>query len=412
MAMLTFGILMAAAAPQADGPKPVLDPSVGDGGVSAFYVWDKMVPSTPGKLLRQEPLASNLVLSNASKGLRVLYTSTNGIDNETPIAVSGAIYFPKGAVPKTGWPIIAWSHGTVGIADVCAPSWTPHSQRDTDYLNAWLAQGYAIVATDYQGLGTPGPHPYHVAKAEGWSVLDSVRAALKTFPQLANSVVIVGQSQGAHAALSAALLAKDYAPGVKLLGTVATGVSIYAPFAPPTKVPQVDVPHRTGGGFNAVLPLLDLHTFMILDPGFDPSQYLSDAAKPAFDLVRTACETDLEQAVDRNHLTAQNALKKKPDDATAKAASYERYPTPRFAQPVFIGSGLADVIAFPEGQYDFVMTACYAGSTVEAHYYPGKDHSGTVNASLVDSVPFVKKVFADQSIAGNCTSVRPPPARN
>ena len=131
--------------------------------------------------------------------------------------------------------MIAWAHGTVGIADVCAPSWTPRSQRDIDYLNAWLAQGYAIVATDYQGLGTPGPHPYHVAKAEGWSVLDSVRAALKAFPQLSRSVVIVGQSQGAHAALSASLLAKDYAPGIKLLGTVATGVSIYAPFEPPTE---------------------------------------------------------------------------------------------------------------------------------------------------------------------------------
>jgi pimeloyl-ACP methyl ester carboxylesterase len=412
IAILTITILMAFDASGADGPKPVLDPSVGDGGVSAFYVWEKVVPDTPGKLLRQEPLAQNLMLANASEGVRVLYTSTNGLDNKTPITVSGAIYFPKGTAPAGGWPIIAWAHGTTGIADVCAPSWAPRSQRDVDYLNAWLAQGYAIVATDYQGLGTPGPHPYHVAKAEGWSVLDSVRASLKAFPQLADSVVIVGQSQGAHAALSAALLAKEYAPSINLLGTVATGVSIYSPFTPPTKAPQIAVPNRTGGGFNGVLPLLNLHTFMLLDPVLNTSEYLSDAAKPVFDLARTACETDLEQAADRNHVTAENALKKNPQEAAAKAAIYERYPAPRFAQPVFIGSGLADVIALPEGQFDFVMAACYAGSTVEAHYYTGKDHSGTVNASLVDSMPFVKKVFAGQPIAGNCSSVQPPPARN
>jgi pimeloyl-ACP methyl ester carboxylesterase len=410
--ILTITILMALEASSADGPKPVLDPSVGDGGVSAFYVWEKMVPGTPEELLRQELLAQNLMLANASEGVRVLYTSTNGLDNKTPITVSGAIYFPKGTAPAGGWPIIAWAHGTTGIADVCAPSWAPRSQRDMDYLNAWLAQGYAIVATDYQGLGTPGPHPYHVAKAEGWSVLDSVRAALKAFPQLANSVVIVGQSQGAHAALSAALLAKEYAPGIMLLGTVATGVSIYSPFVPPTKAPQIAVPQRTGGGSNGVYPVLSLHTFVALDPAFNPSVYLSDAAKPVFELARTACLTDLAQAADRNHVTVENALEKNPNDATAKAANYERYPTPRFVQPVFIGSGLADVTAFPEGQYDFVMAACYAGSIVEAHYYPGKDHGGTVNASLVDSVPFVKKIHSGQPIAGNCSSVQPPPARN
>ena len=47
-----------------------------------------------------------------------------------------------------------------------------------------------------------------------------------------------------------------------------------------------------------------------------------------------------------------------------------------------------------------------------ANYYPDKDHSGTVNASLVDSVPFVKKLFAGQRIESNCSSVKPPPSAN
>lgn len=62
---------------QRSGPKPAPDPALGDGGVSAFYVWDQEVPSTPGKLLRQEPVPDHLVLTNAARGLRVLYTSTN-----------------------------------------------------------------------------------------------------------------------------------------------------------------------------------------------------------------------------------------------------------------------------------------------------------------------------------------------
>jgi hypothetical protein len=70
----------------------------------------------------------------------------------------------------------AWAHGTVGIADVCAPSWAGRSEPDITYLNHWLDQGYAVVASDYQGLGTPGGHPYLTTRPEAYSVLDSVRA--------------------------------------------------------------------------------------------------------------------------------------------------------------------------------------------------------------------------------------------
>jgi acetyl esterase/lipase len=411
MAMLAVTILMALGATGADGPKPALDPSVGDGGVSTFYVWDKMVPGSPGKLLRQEPLASNLMLANASKGLRVLYTSTNGLDNKTPIAVSGAIFFPKGAAPAGGWPIIAWAHGTTGIADVCAPSWIPRSSRDSDYLNAWLAQGYAVVATDYQGLGTPGGHPHLAVRPEAYSVLDSVRSAQSAFPELSNSVVIVGQSQGAHAALSASLLTHEYAPDVHLKGTVATGVPGDPSIAPETKAPQIPTPPRVGGDFPA-LNLLSLVAYRIIEPSLNPSDYLNETARPAFEVARTACLDDVRQAVKEGNLTVDNEFKKSLDAPAAKAAPYRQYPFPKFLQPVFIGTGLADISAFPEGQYNFVMAACYAGSRVEAHYYPGQDHGGTVNASLADSVPFVKKLFAGQSIAGNCSSVRPPRAGN
>jgi hypothetical protein len=34
----------------------------------------------------------------------------------------------------------------------------------------------AVAATDYQGLGAPGVHPYLDAKTAGFNVIDSVRA--------------------------------------------------------------------------------------------------------------------------------------------------------------------------------------------------------------------------------------------
>jgi hypothetical protein len=138
---------------------PAPDPRQGDGGVSAFYAWTDDIPNRPGQMLRTEPLDARLGLASAGRQMRILYSSTNGTDGTTPVAVSGAFFLPPGTPPAGGWPLIAWAHGTTGVANVCARSWQRRSERDARYLNTWLQQGYAIVATDYQGLGTPGPHP-------------------------------------------------------------------------------------------------------------------------------------------------------------------------------------------------------------------------------------------------------------
>lgn len=367
-------------------PGAVRGPAHGDGGVSDFYVWKEKVPRVPGRLLRQEPLPDHLMLTNAAKGFRVLYTSTDGIDGKSPIAVSGAIYLPKGTPPAGGWPIVAWAHGTTGTADVCAPSWMERGARDTDYLNAWLGQGYAVVASDYQGLGTPGGHPWMAVRPEGWSVLDSVRSALRAFPELANAVVIVGQSQGSHAALSATGLAPRYAPALKIKGTVATGVA----------GPLYAASRRT----TALLFLL-LHKFQAMDPAFRPSDYLTEAGERGYAAAASTCVRP-GPAVPLDPL-----LKAWPDHA--KVPAVEDWPTLHFTHPLFIGTGLADTAGLPAVQYATAAAACRAGAIVETHYYPGQDHGGAVNASLVDSLPFVAKLIAGKPVAGNCATLKPPP---
>lgn len=196
----TFGfsvlaLSMSALAAGTHAPKP--DPLQGDGRVSAFYTWQEVIPSTPGKLLRSEPLEKTLSLPNAASAQRILYSSTDGIDNKTPIVVSGTLFLPKGKAPAGGWPVASWGHGTVGIADVCAPSWQGRSYRDVQYLSRWLDEGYAIVATDYQGLGVPGGHPLLNNRMAAYGILDAAKAVVAGVPGLANKVLIVGQSQGA-----------------------------------------------------------------------------------------------------------------------------------------------------------------------------------------------------------------------
>ena len=93
---------------------------------------------------------------------------------------------------------------------------------DHPLLNRWLKAGYAVVQTDYEGLGTPGDHPYLIGVSEGRSVLDMVpRRAQAGFDGSASGVVIAGHSQGGHAALWAASLQRKWAPELTLRGTVA-----------------------------------------------------------------------------------------------------------------------------------------------------------------------------------------------
>ena len=126
--------------------------------------------------------------------------------------MSGSLALPKGKAPKGGWPIITYAHGTTGAADSCAPTRGYDAGEPRSYayplLQRWLKAGYAVVRTDYEGLGTPGVHQYLVGESEGRSVLDAVRAARALEPRLSKRFVIAGHSQGGHAALFAAALAK------------------------------------------------------------------------------------------------------------------------------------------------------------------------------------------------------------
>ena len=72
-----------------------------------------------------------------------------------------------------------------------------------------MEAGYVIAATDYQGLGTRGPHPYLVGESEGVGALDSVRAARNLEEADASADFVVwGESQGGQASLFTGQLAR------------------------------------------------------------------------------------------------------------------------------------------------------------------------------------------------------------
>src|SRR6201991_1804511 len=190
----------------------------------AFYTPPASLPSTHGDPIWARTLTGGATLSAAKSNELLLYRST--AVNGSPIAVSGTVAIPKTKAPKGGWPVVTWAHGTTGIADACAPSIAGNTAYDEPLLNSWLKAGFAVVQTDYEGLGTPGEHPYLIGVSEGRGVLDMVRAARKLDPKIGKTMVIAGHSQGGHAALWAGSLAPKWTPELKLRGTLALAPAI------------------------------------------------------------------------------------------------------------------------------------------------------------------------------------------
>ena len=73
---------------------------------------------------------------------------------------------------------------------------------------------------------------------------------------------------------------------------------------------------------------------------------------------------------------------------------YMGIPESGYNQPVFIGQGGLDTDIFMPGAVTLAEKMKASGQPVTFKFYPDKDHSGTVNRSKEDSIPFVKNVMS------------------
>ena len=197
-----------------------------------FYDTPASMPPNNGDIIRSEAFTFYLdplkTLRAPATAYRIMYRSTDRAG--TPIAVTGSVLIPtaqwKGSGPR---PLVAYAVGTQGLGDQCAPSrqLAAGSEYEGVFISGLLARGYAVVVTDYQGLGTEGVHTYMSREVTGRAVLDSIRAAQRLSPAelpAAGPVAITGYSQGGQAAAAAAELAASYAPELNLKGVVAGAV--------------------------------------------------------------------------------------------------------------------------------------------------------------------------------------------
>ena len=371
----------------------------GDVVISGFYTPDAVLPEAPGVFIRHEPLNEVQSLAMAAENIRLLYSSTEGLHGEDINAVSGALYLPEGQPPEEGWPVLVWSHGTVGIGDICAPSYAGRGRRDRTYLNPWLEKGYAIAASDYQGLGTPGSHPYLDTRTMAYNNLDLIRA-LRSVPfPLSQKIVIAGQSQGASGAMATAAYAKGYADDAKFQGIIMTGIPYFSR--------KVIWSLRKNSDPDAVDANVALSLYMLtlteqLNPKFNLDSIISEDAKAVVSKIGSTCVFDFIDATKKAGLSSRKTFTKSTIYKYLKAMSRMQFPTLKIDVPVFTGTGTTDKITPLNMQQAFIKDACKAGSVLNINTYEGANHNQGLLQSTEAAMAFAQAVFNGEEIDNTC----------
>ncbi|WP_328908040.1 lipase family protein [Streptomyces sp. NBC_00234] len=360
-------------------------------------------PAANGDAISSEPAVFYLdplkaIKVNASVH-RIMYRTTDRTGKA--IAVTGTVLSPT--TPRAGQrPIIAFSPGTQGLADKCAPS--RQLADGTEYealpIKKLLDQGYAVVVTDYQGLGTPGVHTYLDREAQGRAVLDAVRAAQRLdavdLPD-AGPVALYGYSQGGAAAASAAELAPTYAPELKIRGAV-----VGAPPADMTKVAASMDGSAYGAFFNYAL------SGLATSYGIDIGPYLTAHGKRVTnDLRDNLCTTQALAkypflnsrflTVDGRPLTER--LGRAPwDTIVAEQQLGKRKP----AVPVLLShSSLDDVVPQQVGK-NLAADWCRLGTTVKFSSNTVPGHIAAAEATSTEGLPWLADRFLNRTAPTTC----------
>lgn len=378
--------------------------------LTSFYDETGYTPGPPGQLIRAERVDG---APADVKMYRIVYQSTDLQGNAIP--VSGLYAAPAGPAPDGGFPLVGFAHGTTGTGRMCGISHTPLEPRTPGYGSAWIPhmkplveQGWAVVATDYSGMGMPGPASYLVGPLEGRGVLDSIRAVSAPDPRTGDVPVntddlgIYGKSQGGEAALSAMQLAPSYAPELDLKGGV-----VLAPGLTPAVQGILDTvaSNPTSTSQNMFVLLIAKAYSENFPDLVNLDQVLTPAGRERIKLLDTTCGSTLAEKV--SDVPLSELLNQPLDPGLVTALAKGMPGTERLEMPIMVVQGLKDTTILPPFTHAEVMAQCALGTTVYYVRYPYDTHP-TINyqarlhqPSVVD---WMEDRWAGQPPPANCAN--------
>jgi hypothetical protein len=343
--------------------------------------------AAPGTLIEATPIDAPA----GARAWRIVFHSRSAGDAD--IAVTGLLVAPDSAAgsPAGGpAPVVAWGHSTTGTADACAPS--ARGVAELPVADAATAEGWAVVAPDFEGLGVEGPHPYLVGASAGHTMLDALRAAAQVDGSgvaASSPALLWGFSQGGQAALFAAEQAPSYAPEIDL-----RGVAAVAPVGDARRFwdRAAERPDQVG------VAVVMAHGLHAAQPELEVSEVLTDDAIAQLDRLEVEC---IGEVVERFAGPVDDVLRGPVDEAPAWAAALDanRAGTRPSGLAALVVQGDADDIVYPAIGDELAQRLCAHGDPVEYVVAAGAGH-GDIPPEQV--IPWLADRLAGRPAPSSC----------
>ncbi|KAA0021176.1 lipase family protein [Antrihabitans cavernicola] len=332
-----------------------------------------------------------------ARAFTVTYRSTSGVDGGNA-DVTGAVFAPSGPPPDGGWPVVTVGHPTTGVADDCAPSRSADLLGNANLVIRLLQRGFVVALTDFQGLGTPGPHPYLEPNSAAFDLIDAVRAARAVIPETSTRWAAIGISQGGQASWAAAEHAGDYGDGLQFVGSANLS-------------PAADVSgFATGSAVNLSLPQelflpLVIAGMQVLHPELDPSAYMRGLlADNSAALTSCSQEANLQKRSIATQIGKDDAQPHSPADTDRMRGWLQALALPknRAAGPMLVVVGETDNVIRPEWTEAAVKRACAIGDVIALHVRAGEGHANP--KAIPEAVDWIGDRFTGLPAPSTCES--------
>jgi len=352
--------------------------------LTKFYDTPHPLPAgTPGELIRSE-LFDEYELPPEVSAVRILYHSRSASGED--VATSGVVLIPSEQKPPAGgWQVIAWAHGATGVARPCAPS-LMRNVGHGPFLSMYVTLGYAVVATDYTGLGTNFRNAFLDAQSNATDVIGSVSAARAAVPQLGAKWIVIGEGEGSLAAVAVAERQNEI-HDAGYLGSIAISGLADAKevFAHSTQAPASSM--FLAYGIKTVYPQFQV-TDMLTEKALALYQQIQQNCAETAVAQLPAAET-LRPGWDNNEFVKQYFARNILGQTQTRGAILVISADADRTVPVTIAAPL-------------IARMCKQGDRVQWERYPDVDPARVIGDSARDQITWIEARFAGRPAPANC----------
>jgi hypothetical protein len=357
--------------------------------LTKFYDTPNPLPSkSPGDLIRSEEF-EEYELPLGVRAVRILYQSRSAAGQD--VAASGVVLYPGAKAPVGGWPVIAWAHALRGVARQCAPSLARNLQHGP-ILAMYVNLGYAVVATDYTGLGTSFRNAFSDMPSNATDVVYSVRAARAAVPLLGSRWIAIGIGQGGPAVIGVAELEQQIRDPNYLGSMAISGLEDWQDRYQHSSAPTYETPLFLAYGIKTVYP------------EFEVKDILTDRALSLFPHIEEGCGDPQSES----KLTPAELLKANWENNRYVRQYFSRSTPgakPAFGPVVVLSSELDSTLPIRETA-QVIARMCKQGDRVEFERYPQSEAGSVFGDSVRDQIAWIQARFSGRPTTGNCSEQR------